>query len=257
MSDYEIDQSDELLMHTHATLPDNCKKYWRKRFQLFSKFEQGVYLSSELWFSVTPEAVAIFTADLVAQLLPAATSILDLCCGGGGNTIQFARKFASVGAVDINPTNVKCTVHNASIYGVEDNIWTSTRDWNTVSGTDWIPDHLRREDIANSFDFVFCLPPWGGPHYASDCFDLYKMEPFPIDKLCRLIQRYSRNFGLFLPRSLDLGQLSQVARDMGEHAVCRVVYVYEDSHLVGLLALFGPDMAQDVDYGSFLPIYDE
>lgn len=257
MSDYEVDQSDELLMHTYATLPANCKKYWRKRFQIFSKFEQGIFLSSELWFSVTPEAVAVFTAKLVALLLPDATSILDLCCGGGGNTIQFAQRFECVGAVDINPTNVKCTMHNATIYGVQDKIWNHTQDWNAVAGTEWIPAHLRRESIENSFDFVFCLPPWGGPSYSNDTFDLYGMEPFALDRLCFLIRRYCRNFGLFLPRSLDLGQLSQVAREMDENGVCRVVYVYEDGHLVGLLALFGPDMGKDIDYESFLPAYEE
>ncbi|KAM9887504.1 hypothetical protein OXX79_013584, partial [Metschnikowia pulcherrima] len=69
-SDFEVADEDELLMHTYATLPKNCKKYWQKRYSLFSKFDNGVFMTSELWYSVTPELTARVIAKIVRTLLP-------------------------------------------------------------------------------------------------------------------------------------------------------------------------------------------
>lgn len=60
-------------------------KYWYRRFMLFSRFDQGVRLDRESWFSVTPETVAAHTAQRCKCDL-----IVDAFCGSGGNTIQFA-----------------------------------------------------------------------------------------------------------------------------------------------------------------------
>lgn len=60
-------------------------KYWYKRFSLFSKFDQGIKLDKESWFSVTPEKVAIHTAERLKCDI-----IVDAFCGCGGNSIQFA-----------------------------------------------------------------------------------------------------------------------------------------------------------------------
>jgi len=241
--EHEVNDEDELLMHNEFTLPDNCKKYWKKRYDLFSKFDNGVYMTSELWFSVTPEPVAKFTSQFVRELLPRATTIVDLCCGGGGNTIQFASTFDSVGAIDINPVNVKCTMHNANIYGVHDKIWPVTGDWNQISqngGKDWIPSDV------SQIDLMFCSPPWGGPKYSKNDneFDLLDMSPFPLEKLLLQMSQYSRNLAVFLPRSLNLDQLRSVTKKLfGAQAKCRVVYLYLRNHCPGLIAFFGEEVA--------------
>lgn len=61
-------------------------KYWYKRFSLFSKFDQGIQLDEESWFSVTPEAVAKHHASRFKKF----NLVVDGFCGVGGNTIQFA-----------------------------------------------------------------------------------------------------------------------------------------------------------------------
>lgn len=242
-SDFDVAEEDELLMHNYTTLPSDCKKYWRKRYDLFSRFDDGVWLTAELWYSVTPEITAQFTARLVKMLLPNAKNILDICCGGGGNTIQFGQEFELVGGIDVRPNNVKCSEHNCSLYGVE-NAWFVCGDWNELSkSTDWIPSH-----ILPKFDFVFCSPPWGGPKYkAQDVFDLAAMEPFNILGLCESISRFTDHFGLFLPRRLDLTQISEVTKQLyGKTAKTRVVYLYEYNHLIGLLAIFGESFTVDI-----------
>ncbi|KAK6464736.1 RNA cap guanine-N2 methyltransferase-domain-containing protein, partial [Scheffersomyces coipomensis] len=207
-------------MHTYHTLPRNCKKFWGRRYKLFSRFDDGIYMTSELWYSVTPESIAQFSASLIKYLLPDCNNILDVCCGGGGNTIQFAYLFDNVGGIDIKDINVQCTVHNAEVYEVADRIWTHVGDWNEMSAegddesvsTSWIPEHLRKsEDIDTTFDMIFCSPPWGGTSYnrGSNEFDLYQMEPFAIDKLLESMLQYTQNIALFLPKSSNLDQLRE------------------------------------------------
>lgn len=60
-------------------------KFWYKRYSLFSRFDQGIKLDQESWFSVTPEKVAEHLAERCRCDL-----IIDGFCGAGGNAIQFA-----------------------------------------------------------------------------------------------------------------------------------------------------------------------
>ena len=59
------------------------QKYWNQRFRLFSKFDDGIELDRESWFSVTPEVIAKHIAERCQCDL-----IVDAFCGVGGNTIQ-------------------------------------------------------------------------------------------------------------------------------------------------------------------------
>lgn len=247
----------ELLTHTIDTLPAPVKKFWKRRYALFEKFDEGIYLSSELWYSVTAESIAKYTANLFRDLLPNATSGLDLCCGGGGNTIQFAKIFDNIGALDINPINLYCTKNNCKVYGVQDNVWTIEADWNEVSelkdgnvNTEWIPEGIRRSENEETlqFDFVFSSPPWGGTSYNRKVFDLNSMEPFPITRMLQQIKRYTNNVGLYLPRLLNLEQLQEAAlKTFGEEGRCRVVHIRSDGRIVAIIALIGKELIENFD----------
>ncbi|GEQ67235.1 hypothetical protein JCM33374_g899 [Metschnikowia sp. JCM 33374] len=244
-SEFEVDHEDELLMHSYSTLPNNCKKYWKKRYSLFSKFDEGVYLTSELWYSVTPEITARVTAKMVKRLLPQCKSVLDICCGGGGNTIQFAKMFPSVVGIDINANNVKCSQHNSMVYGVQEKTSFVQGDWKLLSETtNWIPESIPH----HKFDFVFCSPPWGGPQYKyQDQFDLSAMEPFSLRSLCVSIRRFSDNFGLFLPRNSDFDQIRHVTSDLyGPGYKTRVICIWQDGRPLGILAIFGESFRNDI-----------
>ena len=41
-------------------------KYWAQRKRLFSKFDEGVQLDKESWYSVTPEAIAGHIAQRIS-----------------------------------------------------------------------------------------------------------------------------------------------------------------------------------------------
>ncbi len=44
-------------------------KYWAQRKRLFSKFDEGLQLDRESWYSVTPEAIAEHIASRVANMI--------------------------------------------------------------------------------------------------------------------------------------------------------------------------------------------
>ena len=262
----EVSEDDELLMHNYETLPENCMKYWKKRYEIFAKVDEGVYMTAELWYSVTPEDVAIFTAKLVKWLLPEAKHILDVCCGGGGNAIQFGKLFDSVGAIDINRNNLYCTTHNAGIYDVEDKVWTFEGDWremapigdNVPLRTDWIPSNIlaKRSTGLNPFDCAFLSPPWGGPLYTqTKTFDLSKMSPFSLRELAMQMKRYADNYMMFLPKNSNLQQLREVTKELhGEDSICRILYVEQWGKRVAMLALWGPQFTKgDIDYAEIFP----
>ena len=67
------------------TVDPGLAKYYAKRYQLFSRYDQGICLDAESWYSVTPEKLATHHAERLA-----CDVIIDAFCGAGGNAIQFA-----------------------------------------------------------------------------------------------------------------------------------------------------------------------
>ncbi|KAL7548663.1 hypothetical protein ACHAWF_011942 [Thalassiosira exigua] len=129
-------------------------KYWAQRRRLFKKFDEGIRLDAEGWYSVTPEAVADHVAsrfaDIYEQLVHCPTTnqrdtracrgnrrsgpnkietqsmvILDAFCGCGGNGIAFAKLPSSVVSliicVDVDREKLRMAAHNASIYCIPPN----------------------------------------------------------------------------------------------------------------------------------------
>lgn len=62
------------------------KKYWFQRYDLFSKYDEGIRMDEEGWFSVTPEEIAAGQAERCSG----AGVVIDAFTGVGGNAIQFA-----------------------------------------------------------------------------------------------------------------------------------------------------------------------
>lgn len=60
-------------------------KYWCQRYSLFSRYDHGIKMDEEGWFSVTPEPIAQHHASRCASGI-----LIDCFTGVGGNAIQFA-----------------------------------------------------------------------------------------------------------------------------------------------------------------------
>jgi trimethylguanosine synthase len=104
-------------------------KYWCQRRRLFSRFDMGVQLDSEGWFSVTPEIIADHVADCVGELANSSAFreqhgivVLDAFCGCGGNAIAFGKlpsdKISLVVCVDIDRSKLQKAAYNALLYDI-------------------------------------------------------------------------------------------------------------------------------------------
>lgn len=219
-------------------------KYYLQRYSLFSRFDLGVMLDEEAWYSVTPERLAQHHAQRLID--SGCFGVVDACCGVGGNAIQFAlvlenalrrsvaalferaqfnvdesgdiqnvlcgkdlRAYLTSGvrviAVDVNEERLRMARNNAELYDVaDDSILWWKRNFLTLSGDE--TSQLQR--VANA---VFVSPPWGGPGYARK--KNFFLSDMPIDgaEFWRAARRVTPNVAMFLPRNIDVSCLQQLA----------------------------------------------
>ena len=102
---------------TDPNYSPRISKYWAQRYRLFSRYDEGIRLDEEAWYSVTPEKIAEDIARKMSCHL-----VVDAFCGVGGNAIQFAKTCSRVIAIDIDSKKIEMARHNARVYGVEDKI---------------------------------------------------------------------------------------------------------------------------------------
>ncbi|NWR72041.1 TGS1 synthase, partial [Centropus unirufus] len=174
-------------------------KYWVQRYRLFSRFDEGIKLDREGWFSVTPEKIAEHIAVRVSQSFNC-DIIVDAFCGVGGNAIQFALTSKKVIAVDIDPGKLSLARNNAEVYGVAEKIEFVCGDFMVLAA-----------DLQA--DVVFLSPPWGGPDYATaEIFNIQTMicpDGYPFKKI-------TNNIVYFLPRNADIDQVASLAGPGGK-----------------------------------------
>lgn len=119
-----------LIVNPHPNIVHD--KYWAQRHRLFSRFDKGIKLDSEGWYSVTPEVIADHVAKRLGAAVPSirkASSepsggivILDAFSGMGGNSIAFGKLpshlVSLVVCVDVDRTKLRMVAHNASLYDI-------------------------------------------------------------------------------------------------------------------------------------------
>jgi trimethylguanosine synthase len=175
-------------------------KYWYQRYSLFSKYDEGIVMDETGWYSVTPEAIAIWIADELLNTLKDTdkdTVIIDAFCGVGGNAIQFA-KHCKVIAIDISLPRLKMAQSNALIYGVSHNIEFIHGDFMQLAG-------------SLKADAVFLSPPWGGPSYLQmEQFDIDTMMTINGTLLFEVSKLISNNICYYLPRTTQVAQLQKL-----------------------------------------------
>lgn len=181
------------------------ERYYHRRYSLFSRFDLGVELDEESWYSVTPEQVAQHHARRCGG--PGRT-VVDACCGVGGNAIQLALSGARVIAVDVSATKLDMGRTNAAIYGVADRIEWVCADFLQLAASGALADR----DVYG----VFCSPPWGGPAYVRR--PSMTLEQLGLDgrALWRAARQVAERVGMFLPRNLSLSSLQELSDEVME-----------------------------------------
>ncbi|RDW78113.1 hypothetical protein BP5796_05965 [Coleophoma crateriformis] len=199
--------TDECFHYSHISqVPWDIQKYWQQRHSIWSAYDDGIYMTDDAWFGVTPEPVANYVASDLAQSTDASkTTVIDIFAGAGGNAIAFALsgRWSQVIAVEKNPAVLACAQNNAAIYEVADKIT-------------WINDdcfsYLPKADINTNETVIFASPPWGGVGYSVDnIFDLNTMQPYSAKQIHNMCK--AMDTALFLPRTSDLRQLAKLVPD--------------------------------------------
>ncbi|KAF7851029.1 hypothetical protein BT93_L4713 [Corymbia citriodora subsp. variegata] len=171
------------------------EKYWFQRYLLFSRFDEGIKMDEEGWFSVTPQSIARHHAVRCGGGI-----IVDGFTGVGGNAIQFAQMGRHVIAVDIDPKKIEYAHHNAGIYEVD-------------GGIDFVKGDFFILAPKLKADTVFLSPPWGGPGYTK--VKKYNMKTMlkPHDGffLFNIAKEIAPKVVMFLPKNVDLNQLAELS----------------------------------------------
>ncbi|CAH1732703.1 trimethylguanosine synthase-like isoform X1 [Aphis gossypii] len=176
-------------------------KYWTMRHMLFSKFEHGILLDDESFYSVCPEILSYHIAKRCQNDIA-----LDPFCGAGGNIIQLAFTSKLVIAVDIDPYKIKLAQNNAKIYGVADKI-------EFIVGNFFEMSSMLRADV------VCMSPPWGGPEYLID-------NSFSITSMCKnyefggftifdIVKNIAPNIAFHMPKTTNIFECLWLARFLG------------------------------------------
>ncbi|CAJ1972695.1 unnamed protein product [Sphenostylis stenocarpa] len=197
-------------------------KYWCQRYALFSRFDDGVKMDEEGWFSVTPEAIAQHQAIRCASGM-----IIDCFTGVGGNSIQFARQCGHVIGIDIDPVKIDYARHNAAIYGVVDKI-------------DFIVADFFLLAPKLKADTVFLSPPWGGPDYVkATTYDMKTMlRPHDGHTLFSAAKEIASRIVMFLPRNINFNQLAELSLSSCPPWSLEVEKVYLNNKLKAITAYF-------------------
>ena len=166
-------------------------KYWAQRKRLFSKYDSGIQLDNESWYSVTPEAIATHIAKRISRLGKKKTDlvVLDPFCGVGGNGIAFSlhSDISLVICVDVDKNKLKMAANNVSKYGVDpskilfihDNACEVLQKYQDGALRNEKDNELEKleseeccgyritgiDDLPSTIDHIFLSPPWGGVSY--------------------------------------------------------------------------------------------
>lgn len=207
-------KNHNIIDHDHRDLVTTCQneKYWNQRYRLFSKFDQGIQLDNEGWFSVTPELIAKHMATKIcssicyfpkenfeAEKKNKPALFLDGFCGPGGNLIQLAiqsPESSIIFACDIDPKKILMAKNNCQVYSISHKI-------EFIIGDYFV--------LAPKFrvDAVLLSPPWGGPSYIDQSlYNIDSLKPKPGSVLIPWTKKnVCKNFALLLPRNINVDQL--------------------------------------------------
>lgn len=187
VAEEDMEEASKVLGDKKNEIPENVYKYWAQRYTLFHRFDEGILLDEEGWYSVTPERIAA----QIAQRFKGMAIVADLFSGPGGNCIQFALNGSMVIGIENNIGRIDMAINNARVYGV---------------------DHLMEFILGDVYDIlptladrpcpiegIFMSAPWGGPEYrVNDAYDVSVFKQ-AIDGA----RRITPNVAVLVPRNAE------------------------------------------------------
>ena len=217
----------------------DCQKRQKiegKREYFFSGFypslRSQIQMDEEASYSVTEMSLAEETSKLILKTLswpdPSSRSITDATACIGGNTVNFARHFSKVVAVESDPTRARFLRHNVALLCRGDSAAVATATVAVAASA--VPQQPASNvevhcadctaTALSKTDLVFFDPPWGGEGYSDGAkpLDLF-LSGKPLVEICRSLAKHQRarwivlkvpfNFGFsaFMKRGAEGGAL--------------------------------------------------
>ena len=210
------------------TAPNN--KFWLQRYYYYSKFDKGIMMDRESWYSVTPEKIAKYLAKLIRG-----KSVIDGFCGSGGNVIQFSKYCSKVYSIDISEKKLSICKNNCKVYHCENNI------------EFFHSDFLKMKNKIKA-DYIFLSPPWGGMEYKNSyVYSIKKFMTPDINEIVRVSLSVADNILFFLPRNLDLDELfnicssikNETEKNSGKKLFFDIQILESNKRIKSLLIIFG------------------
>lgn len=213
----EISSKSISLTDKEWTHEQVMSKYWRQRYSLWSRYDEGIWMDTVGWYSVTPEPIAAHIAKR-CTVMGLSLIIWDPFGGLGGNAIQFALHGHHVICSDISAERLTMAQHNAKIYGVEDFIDFVHGDFFKLAGT-------------VKADLVFLSPPWGGPAYLqSPSFDVGTMMDIDGQLVLDMALQAARSIIYFLPKNSSIESIAGLFKNKSSK-----IFEVEENSLDGRL----------------------
>lgn len=175
------------------------ERYWRQRYEYFSRFDDGIKIDAEGLHTVMPEKSALAQA----RWLPGQI-ILDGFAGVGGCALAYAKTGKKVIAVELDEKRLMMAQHNARIYGVDHLITFICGDIFTVAST-------VKADVAH------LDPPWGWPRQSK--VEQFRMHHFGVDvvSLTNLLLKKFKYVALRVPANFVSSDLMCFERNFTIH----------------------------------------
>ncbi len=169
---------------------------WNHRYELFSRFDQGIQTDAIGLYSVTPDK----TAKQIAEPVTGET-VVDAFCGIGGNAIAFGAVCSKVIAIDIDEARLNMAKHNAAVYD--------------RTNIEFMVGNFLQLAPTLKADTVFLDPPWGGPQYINKReFTLADFSPDGRTLLDIAFQYFSKVI-LRVPANFRMAELDLIDKTFG------------------------------------------
>lgn len=170
------------------------QKYWDRRYDLFSRFEEGIQIDEEGLYSATPEKIALHQAQKMNCKI-----VVDGFCGVGANAIAFAMSGAMVYAIEKDTKRLEMARHNARIYGVDGKI-------------EFIHEDFFEEAPKIKAEGIFLDLEWGGPEYEK--LKNFQLSDFTPDggKVLKIAFKHFKKVALKIPDNFDISEFEKLGK---------------------------------------------
>jgi len=202
---------------THAVIDPAWKRppkdprlatFYARRKHLFSRFDEGIVLSDEMFYSVMPEAFGEHVGEKIHRICPS-LPVLDLFGGAGGQAISMAKFVPMVYTIEYNIDNFAQMQNNVRVYD---------RTGQVVMILGDVFELAVKLARNTSFACVTISPPWGGLNYREQQeFDIHSLQMGGHDgddllALLRALRPYCDRCTLHLPRTTSVESYRELRR---------------------------------------------